>query len=156
MPAAKGQIDRDLTRCIYTYMLSTVCACAKLRRSARIVSALYDEALAPSGFTVAQFSLLRMLQRAGPCSLTEFAAATGHDRTTLNRTLRPLEQAGYVQSAGAGDQRTRIVSVTAKGKAAMRRGQPYWEAAQQRIEQALGADQKMLFSILDKVEELRG
>lgn len=136
-------------------MLSTVCACAKLRRSARIVSGLYDEALAPAGFTVAQFSLLRMLQRAGPSSLTEFGAATGFDRTTLNRTLKPLEQAGYVQSAGGKDQRARIVSVTDGGKAAMRKGQPLWEQAQRRIEKALGADHAALFAILDKVEELR-
>jgi DNA-binding MarR family transcriptional regulator len=140
---------------MYTHMLDTVCACAKLRRSARIVSSVYDEALAHAGFTVAQFSLLRMLQRAGPSSLTEFGAATGYDRTTLNRTLRPLEEAGYVRSEGGKDQRARIVSVTAKGKAAARRGQPYWEEAQKRIEEKLGADYAALFSMLDKVEELR-
>jgi DNA-binding MarR family transcriptional regulator len=137
-------------------MLDTVCACAKLRRSARIVSALYDEALAPSGLSVAQFSLLRMLQRAGPCSLTALAAATGHDRTTLNRTLRPLESAGFVASSSATDQRARIVAVTGKAKAAMRSAQPLWEEAQNRIEAALGPDDhQALFSILDRVEGLR-
>jgi DNA-binding MarR family transcriptional regulator len=136
-------------------MLPTVCACAKLRRSARIVSAVYDEALAPAGFTVAQFSLLRMLQRAGPSSLTEFGAAAGYDRTTLNRTLRPLEEAGYIRSSGGKDQRTRIVSVTAEGKAAARRGQPLWEQAQKRIEDRLGTDYEALFAVLDKVEALR-
>lgn len=136
-------------------MLPTVCACAKLRRSARIVSTLYDEALAPAGFTVAQFSLLRMLQRAGPCSLTELGAATGHDRTTLNRTLRPLEQAGFVASSAGEDQRARIVQVTGKAKAAMRRAQPHWEEAQSRVAEALGEDHAALFSILDRVEGLR-
>jgi DNA-binding MarR family transcriptional regulator len=141
--------------CIYTQMLETQCACAKLRRSARIVSALYDEALAPAGFTVAQFSLLRMLQRAGPCSLTEFAAATGHDRTTLNRTLRPLEQAGFVASSAARDGRARIVAVTEAARTAMRRGQPLWEQAQARIAGALGPDRDALFALLDRVEALR-
>lgn len=136
-------------------MLDTVCACAKLRRSARIVSALYDEALAPSGFTVAQFSLLRMLQRAGPCSLTELAEATGHDRTTLNRNLRPLEAAGLVASAPGEDQRARIVQVTDQARAALRRGQPAWEQAQARVEQALGGEREALFALLDRVEALR-
>ncbi|MGZ8347002.1 MAG: MarR family winged helix-turn-helix transcriptional regulator, partial [Allosphingosinicella sp.] len=113
-------------------MLDTICACNKLRRSARIVSALYDEALAPSGLSVAQFSLLRMLQRAGPCSLTALAAATGHDRTTLNRTLKPLEADGLVASSASADRRARIVAVTDAARAAMRRGQPHWEAAQAR------------------------
>ena len=137
-------------------MLDTVCACAKLRRSARIVSALYDEALAPVGLTVAQFSLLRMLQRAGPCSLTELAEATGHDRTTLNRTLRPLEAAGFVDSAPGKDQRARIVQVTDEARSAMQRGQPCWEEAQARVRGALGKDHDALFSILDRVETLRG
>lgn len=136
-------------------MLDTVCACNKLRRSARVITAIYDEAMAPSGFTVAQFSLLRMLQRAGPCSLTEFATATGHDRTTLNRTLRPLEDAGYVSSCAGDDQRARIVKITGKAREAMRSAHPYWEAAQAKVDAALGADRDALFSILDRVEDLR-
>lgn len=136
-------------------MLETVCACTKLRRSARIVSSLYDEALAPAGFTVAQFSLLRMLQRAGPCSLTGLAAATGHDRTTLNRTLGPLEKAGMIESRTGKDQRARIVAVTDKARAAMRGAQPRWEEAERKIDEALGADRAALFAMLDRVEELR-
>ena len=136
-------------------MLPTVCACAKLRRSARIVSALYDAALEPCGLSVAQFSLLRMLQRSGPSSLTQFAEAAGYDRTTLNRTLKPLEAAGLVASSPSKDKRTRIVDVTDAGKAAMRRGQPRWEEAQQRIEEKLGADHGALFALLDRIEELR-
>jgi DNA-binding MarR family transcriptional regulator len=136
-------------------MLDTVCACNKLRRSARVITAIYDEAMAPSGLTVAQFSLLRMLQRAGPCSLTEFATATGHDRTTLNRTLRPLEDAGYISSCAGDDQRARIVKITEAAREAMRAAHPYWEAAQAKVDAALGTDRDALFSILDRVEDLR-
>ena len=136
-------------------MLDTICACAKLRRSARIVSARYDRALAPAGLTVAQFSLLRMLQRAGPCSLSQLSAATGHDRTTLNRTLAPLEQAGLVESTSAADRRRRIVAVTGKAREAMRRGQPHWEQAQAEIRESLGKDYERLFAILDRIEALQ-
>ncbi|PWG01807.1 MarR family transcriptional regulator [Sphingosinicella humi] len=136
-------------------MLSTLCACNKLRRSARIVSALYDEALAPSGLTVAQFSLLRMLQRAGPSSLSEFAEASGYDRTTLNRTLAPLEAKGLVESKPGKDRRSRIVAITGEATQAMRRAQPHWEEAQARIEAALGPDHGKLFEMLDRIEEMR-
>lgn len=146
----------DAHQYVYLHaMLETVCACTKLRRSARIVSSLYDEALAPAGFTVAQFSLLRMLQRAGPCSLTELAVATGFDRTTLNRTLQPLEDAAMIASATGKDQRARIVAVTDKARAAMRVAQPRWEEAEQRINEVLGDDRPALFAMLDRVEELR-
>ncbi|HEY9554493.1 MarR family winged helix-turn-helix transcriptional regulator [Allosphingosinicella sp.] len=136
-------------------MLSTVCACNKLRRSTRIVSALYDEALAPSGLTVAQFSLLRMLQRAGPSSLSDFAAASCYDRTTLNRTLGTLEEKGLIRSEPGKDRRSRIVSITDEAKQAMRRAQPRWEEAQARVEAALGPDHPRLFEILDRIEEMR-
>jgi DNA-binding MarR family transcriptional regulator len=136
-------------------MLPTVCACSKLRRSARVATALYDEALAPAGLSVTQFSLLRMLVRAGPSSLTSFAEATGYDRTTLNRTLGPLQKMGLIQSRGGKDQRTRIISLTENGKAAIRRAEPHWEEAQQRIAAKLGSDQAALFALLDKVEGLR-
>jgi DNA-binding MarR family transcriptional regulator len=136
-------------------MLPTPCTCSKLRRSARIVSALYDEALAPSGLTVAQFGLLRTLERTGPCSLTALAEASGLDRTTLNRNLRPLEEADMVASASGADQRARIVQVTDGARAAMRAAAPHWREAQARIEQVLGGDREALFNILDRVESLR-
>lgn len=136
-------------------MLPTQCACSKLRRSARIVSALYDEALAPSGLSVAQFALLRMLERAGPCSISALAEASGHDRTTLNRNLAPLEQAGFVRSEGCTDQRARIVKITDEAREALRAAEPHWRAAQARIDEALGGDRDALFRILDRVEALR-
>lgn len=136
-------------------MFPTVCACSKLRRSARIISGIYDEELAPSGFTVAQYSLLRMLQRAGPSSLTALADATGHDRTTLNRNLGPLEKAGLVRSSKGRDRRARIVCITDQARARMRDAYPLWEKAQRKVSEALGADQDPLFAILDKIEELR-
>jgi len=136
-------------------MLPTLCACAKLRRSARIVSAVYDEALAPIGVTVAQYSLLRMLERAGPCSLSEFGEATGHDRTTLNRTLGALEKQGLVESANGKDRRKRIVALTGKGRELAKRGMPHWREAQAKIDEALGEDRETLFALLDRVEELR-
>jgi DNA-binding MarR family transcriptional regulator len=136
-------------------MLPTLCACSKLRRSARVISALYDEALAPSGLSVAQFSLLRMLQKAGPSSLTAFAEATGYDRTTLNRTLKPLEQAGLVRSESGKDRRARIVAITDEAKASMRRAQPHWEIVQKKIADTLGSDEARLFALLDRIEELR-
>jgi DNA-binding MarR family transcriptional regulator len=136
-------------------MLDTQCACNKLRRSARILGAVYDEALAPTGLSVAQFSLLRMLERAGPCSLTAFGEATGYDRTTLNRTLAPLEKAGFVACPCGDDRRARIVELTAAARASMKRGVPLWEQAQAKVEAALGGERAALFALLDRVEGLR-
>ncbi len=136
-------------------MLETHCACSKLRRSARIVTSLYDAALAPSGLSVAQFALLRSLARTGPGSLTAFGEATCYDRSTLNRTLRPLEEAGYVASAAGPDRRARLIDITDKARSVIAAAEPHWRDAEARIDEALGEQRDALFAILDRVEELR-
>ncbi|MBB5685324.1 MarR family winged helix-turn-helix transcriptional regulator [Sphingobium boeckii] len=135
-------------------MTSAPCTCTKLRRSARTLTALYDEALAPSGLTTPQFALLRTLDRAGPCSLTAFAERTGHDRTTLSRTIGALEAQGHVRFEAGADKRSRAVSLTEQGSAAIARALPCWSQAEDRIEALLGPDRARLFAILDRIEAL--
>ncbi|MCB1787001.1 MAG: MarR family transcriptional regulator, partial [Gammaproteobacteria bacterium] len=77
-------------------MLSTTCHCTRLRRAAHAVTRLYDEALAATGLTVTQFSLLRTISRLDEPYITTLAEATGLERSTLGRNLRPLEKAGLV------------------------------------------------------------
>lgn len=136
-------------------MLPTLCVCSKLRRSARAVTALYDAALAPVGLTAPQFALLRTLQRIGPAPLSAIAVASGHDRTTLSRTLRPLELDGLIQSGPGEDQRMRIIALTDEGILAIARATPHWERAQRRMAETLGADRDQLFTILDRIEDIR-
>ena len=135
-------------------MTTIRCACTRLRRAARTVSAAYDSALAPAGLSVVQFALLRALERAGPCSLTGLAVETGHDRTTLNRTLKPLLAAEWI-SAGEAGRRSRALALTDAGRAAILRALPHWEAAQDRVDAALGGRRQHLFDLLDRIEELQ-
>ncbi|MCJ8159919.1 MarR family winged helix-turn-helix transcriptional regulator [Sphingomonas sp. LaA6.9] len=136
-------------------MLPTVCVCTKLRRSARAVTALYDDALAPIGLTTPQFALLRALQRTGASPLSTLATATGLDRTTLNRTLQPLETDRLICSRPGADQRVRIIELTGAGMAKLALGTPLWENAQRRMADALGTEHDRLFAILDRIEEIR-
>lgn len=76
-------------------MLTSECICTHLRRAARGVSRHYDEALAGFGVNVAQFSLLRHLQRLDRPSITTLAEAMGLERSTLGRNLRVLEAEGW-------------------------------------------------------------
>ncbi|WBX82357.1 MarR family winged helix-turn-helix transcriptional regulator [Sphingosinicella microcystinivorans] len=130
--------------------MSSPCVCTRLRRAARAANTLYDAALAPAGLTTPQFALLRTLARTGACSLTAFGAATGHDRTTLNRTVGALEREGLVQSCAGDDKRRRMVSLTDAGRAAIDRASPLWERAQ--AEMARQVDTETLFALLDRVE----
>lgn len=135
-------------------MLSTVCACTKLRRSARAVTAFYDAALDGSGLTTPQFSLLRMLARSGPCSLTRFAEYTGHDRTTISRTVGVLRDLGLVEPAEGKDRRATTIALAPAGRAAIAQSEAAWEAAEARVDALLGEDRHTLFALLDRIEDI--
>ncbi|MDG9883062.1 winged helix-turn-helix transcriptional regulator [Pseudomonas putida CSV86] len=123
-------------------MLTSICICTHLRRAARGVSRHYDEALEGFGINVAQFSLLRHLQRLDKPSISTLAEAMGLDRSTLGRNLKVLESEGLVALAEGSDLRNRVVLLTAEGTERLRSAEPAWEKAQEGLVQTLGTDQR--------------
>ena len=119
-------------------MLTSECICTHLRRAARGVSRHYDEALAGFGVNVAQFSLLRHLQRLDRPSITTLAEAMGLERSTLGRNLRVLEAEGLVALADGDDQRNRVVLLTESGTRLLQAAYPAWEQAQAELVERLG------------------
>lgn len=123
-------------------MLTSICICTHLRRAARGVSRHYDEALEGFGINVAQFSLLRHLQRLDKPSISSLADAMGLDRSTLGRNLKVLEADGLVALAEGDDLRNRLVLLTEQGKARVQAAEPAWEQAQERLVDNLGETQR--------------
>lgn len=119
-------------------MLTSECICTHLRRAARGVSRHYDEALAGFGINVAQFSLVRHLQRLDRPSITTLAEAMGLERSTLGRNLRVLEAEGLVALADGDDQRNRVVLLTDEGTARLQLAYPAWQQAQRQLVEQLG------------------
>ncbi|MCP8464262.1 MarR family winged helix-turn-helix transcriptional regulator [Pseudomonas sp. ZM23] len=136
-------------------MLTTQCLCTKLRRSARAVTRVYDDALKGVGLTTAQFSLLRHLSRLEQPSISDLADAMGLDRSTLGRNLRPLESEGLVRLDEGADLRNRIVVLTPAGLERIMRGREAWDAAQQDVAAHLGDDKRrQLEALLDELATL--
>ena len=125
---------------VYTRFMTTRCYCTLLRSAARKATAIYDDALAPAGITVAQLRLLRILERQGPVSLTELGRLAELDRSTIGRNARLLERMGLVHLASGADQREAVVDLDAGGRRALATAAPLWATAQARIEASLGAD----------------
>jgi len=119
--------------------MTSTCYCAALRAAARKTTAIYDAALAPIGVNVAQFSLLRKIQRAAPVSLTELGRLAELDRSTVGRNVKVLTRMGLARATPSpDDQREATVTLGERGEAALREGAPLWDEAQSRIEAALG------------------
>jgi DNA-binding MarR family transcriptional regulator len=118
-----------------------ICNCAALRQAARRVTRLYDDALAPAGLGVNQFSILARLSLVGPSMIQDLAQLLVMDRSTLGHLLRPLEKRGLVKlEVSEQDRRARMVTLTQAGKAAVAKARPRWAAAQRRFESTFGKD----------------
>jgi len=131
------------------------CACGRLRRATRALTQLYDEAMAPAGLRVTQFSLLRTLAREGSQRINELARSTLLDRTALSRNLDPLIARGLVATVRGRDARTREVALTPAGAQAVRAASPHWRRAQARVRRQLGARKlDLLIEALGDLEAL--
>lgn len=132
------------------------CTCLRARHATRRLTQIYDRALKPIGLTANQFGLLTNLYgdslagRHG-LSIGALAERLGMDPTTLNRNLMPLTAQGLVANgSNPEDRRVRVVIITKKGIARLRKATPYWRRAQTRIQEALGAEAMLaLNSLLD-------
>jgi DNA-binding MarR family transcriptional regulator len=134
-----------------------LCVCANLRRTTRILTQFYDDVLRPSGLRATQFSTLAVIaaHARSPESMNQLASVLGMDRTTLTRNLLPLKQQGLIAISAGRDQRTRLVTLTPRGRAALERALPLWAQAQAQIAGGLGPERfRSVLGDLSVIESL--
>ncbi|WP_157220304.1 MarR family winged helix-turn-helix transcriptional regulator [Flavisphingomonas formosensis] len=113
------------------------CVCTALKKASRAVSRCYDEALAGTQLTTAQFALIRNLARNGEMPLSRLAEAMVMDRTSLYRALEPLTREGWIAIAPQAG-RAKSAAVTPEGMAVMENATKAWESVQQMVIERLG------------------
>jgi DNA-binding MarR family transcriptional regulator len=114
------------------------CACFNLRKASRVVTQHFDQILKPSGLLITQFTILVAISMAKSGTVNELAERLVMDRTTLTRNLKPMEREKWLKSEPGQDQRTRVISLTPNGEAALAKALPLWKQAQSGVEEALG------------------
>ncbi len=117
--------------------IANICAYHNLRKTARVVTQLYDDLLRPTGLRATQFPLLVTLQARGPLTVNELADAIGSDPTTMTRNLRPLQKRGLVRIETGEDRRVRVASLTRTGRTTLTNALPQWQRAQRRMVKGL-------------------
>ncbi len=139
----KGVYTRNMSRCY----------CSQLRTATRRVGSVYDDALAPLGINIAQYSLLRLIERRQPLTFTELGRVAELDRSTVGRNVRVLERMGLVEMGrGEEDQREAVVRLAVRGCQVLEEAAPLWDECQRDIETRLGpANVKALRAILSAI-----
>lgn len=120
--------------------MDSPCYCDLLRTAARKTTAIYDRHLATVGLTLAQYRLMKKINRAGALSITELASAAELDRSTVGRNVQVLEKHGLVQTCDCADQRRSMLKLTDEGRQRFAAAADLWQTAQTEIEQTLGAE----------------
>ena len=110
-----------------------------------------------SSISSMQYGLLIHIAKLEPVSGREISAATGHDPSTLSRTLGGLEKAGLISSRrdDGGDRRRVLYSLTGEGRNRLDEAIPVWADVQRRVIQELGEEESgELLRILRRVQTL--
>lgn len=121
-----------------TYSLDD-CSFLRLRKLARRVTQIYDHALAPSGISTNQFSMLAHVWFFKNPTVSELGEQMVMDPSTVTRNLRPLADKGWVVLAvSETDRRQREVRLTDAGLEILRAAVPYWMQAQKQLRETIG------------------
>jgi DNA-binding MarR family transcriptional regulator len=127
-----------------TAMRTQECNCLALRQAARHVTQFYDQCLAPAGLRTTQLSILAKLKRLGPLTINALARELVMDRTTLGRTMLPLERDGLIGiEDGTTDRRSKELHLTRAGAERLRVARKLWSEAQMRFEAAFGGERAL-------------
>lgn len=127
----------------------------RLSIASRLQERRLDDGLRALGLTRTTWCVLLAVGNEGLTQPSDIAQFVGIDRTATSRALRNLESDGLVtRASGSGDRRTRNVSLSAKGCAALSAGTPLARANGQAMFDRLGKeDHARLIELLDKLIE---
>ena len=133
-----------------------LCYCHAARGSARFLSRLYDRHLASTGINIQQLTILSVILHAHGIRIVDLAEQMVMERTTLVRALKPLQEAGYVDSEPSGTRRSLVLRVSQLGLQKVLEASPLWINAQREVESLFGKERaKNLRKVLQEASTLR-
>ena len=119
-------------------LIASECLSVRVRRLGRVVTRIYDAALAPHGISAAQLNLLAAVavgEGVRPADLTRLLDL---EKSTLSRDLKRMEQLGWVRPSEALPRGGRFVALTPAGSRLLAEVRPAWEKAQAAAQAELG------------------
>jgi len=128
------------------------CLYLRLRLASKRLLALYEAHLAESGVSMSQFGLLAGIAEEPDLAMSRLAEKRELSPSTLTRTLRPMEDAGWIEVFADGRQRR--VRLTREGRARLKAAYAGWKQAQ--AEAAAVVSPRDVERVLRATEKLAG
>jgi DNA-binding MarR family transcriptional regulator len=132
------EIETNVDTMLEQRISADTCTCSELRKTARAITLLYDNAFKSSGLLSTQFGVLQVIYDIDSIRISDLAGKLGMDRTTLTRNLSVLERQGFIEISQGKDHRTRIVTATQKGRSAVDKTILLWNEVQHKVKQKMG------------------
>lgn len=108
------------------------CLYLRLRLASKRLLALYEARLSASGVSMSQFGLLAGIAEEPDLTMSRLAEKRELSPSTLTRTLRPMEEAGWLESfTDAENGRLRRLRLTREGRARLKAAFAGWKQAQE-------------------------
>src|ERR1700683_2120175 len=123
-----------------TKSIEGVCLGGCVRKLNRMVTSIYDGALANAGLKTSQFSVLVSVanrKQARPAELTKHLEL---DESTVSRNVERMCARGWLRLVQDAERRSDLIEVTDKGHALIRKCLPAWQKAQAEVSRRLGTD----------------
>ena len=123
-----------------TRRIGRECIGFRVRMLNRMITAIYDEALAGVGLKVSQFNLLVTAANREDTRPADLANFLEMDESTLSRNVERMCAKGWLKLEPDEDRRSHLIKVSDKGMALIRKGYPAWQKAQEEVTRRLGSD----------------
>jgi DNA-binding MarR family transcriptional regulator len=116
------------------------CIVFRVRMLNRMVTAIYDEALAEVGLKTSQFNLLVAVTNVEDSRPADLAKILQMDESTLSRNAERMCAKGWLRLDPDHDRRSHLIRITSKGMAVIEKALPAWQKAQDEVTRRLGAE----------------
>jgi DNA-binding MarR family transcriptional regulator len=118
------------------------CALFDVSRLSRLLTGLYNAKMKDVPLSISQYTLVVNIEALAPARVTEVANAMLMDRTSITRLTEPLISRGLLKiEQSEEDRRVKNLTVTPKGRAALRASERAWYEAQKAFLEAVGPEQ---------------
>jgi DNA-binding MarR family transcriptional regulator len=128
------QLDMPLdTKNLDIKTVEGVCVGGCVRKLNRMVTAIYDGALANAGLKTSQFIVLVSVANRKQARPTDLTKHLQLDESTLSRNVERMCARGWMRLVQEADRRSHLIEVTDKGQALIRKSLPAWQKAQTEV-----------------------